>query len=203
VRYRFDLETTTGIESRTELCEECRLLGLIGAPEQAESFVSLVTQVMAALLPRIEAEGEAGEESLSAAPQRVRSASRRKGVRTRVQGAHAGGYPWGLRPDSRVRRPGMRGARHNGFLAVRAERLGEAITRCWNRMRGEWARFRDARKSAGAAEAATGLPRERLLLPLFQELGYGRLQPARGLEVQAKSYPEIELAVAPPALITA
>jgi hypothetical protein len=115
----------------------------------------------------------------------------------------------------------MRGARHNGFFAVRAEgglispdiiaglavsrsglpglraedyhlgaeRLGEAITRSWNRMRGEWARFQDARKSAGAAEAATGLTRERLLLPLFQELGYGRLQPARGLEVQGKSYP--------------
>jgi hypothetical protein len=115
----------------------------------------------------------------------------------------------------------MRGARHNGFLAVRAEgglispdiiaglaasrselpglraedyhlgaeRLGEAITRSWNRMRGEWARFQDARKSAGVAEAATGLTRERLLLPLFQELGYGRLQPARGLEVQGKSYP--------------
>jgi hypothetical protein len=115
----------------------------------------------------------------------------------------------------------MRGARHNGFLAVRAEgglispdiiaglaasrselpglraedyhlgaeRLGEAITRSWNRMRGEWARFQDARTSAGATEAATGLTRERLLLPLFQELGYGRLQPARGLEVQGKSYP--------------
>ena len=85
VRYRFDLETTTGIESRTELCEECRLLGLIGAPEQAESFVSLVTQVMAALLPRIEAEGEARAEALSAAHQRVRSASRRKGIRTKVK----------------------------------------------------------------------------------------------------------------------
>jgi hypothetical protein len=115
----------------------------------------------------------------------------------------------------------MRGARHNGFLAVRAEgglispdiiaglaasrselpglraedyhlgseRLGEAITRSWNRMRGEWARFQDARTTAGVAEAATGLTRERLLLPLFQELGYGRLQPARGLEVQGKSYP--------------
>ncbi len=115
----------------------------------------------------------------------------------------------------------MRGARHNGFLAVRAEgglispdiiaglaasrselpglraedyhlgaeRLGEAITRSWNRMRGEWARFQDARTSTGVAEAATGLTRERLLLPLFQELGYGRLQPARGLEVQGKSYP--------------
>jgi len=115
----------------------------------------------------------------------------------------------------------MRGARHNGFLAVRAEgglispdiiaglaasrsglpglraedyhlgaeRLGETITRSWNRMRGEWVRFQDARTSVGAAEAATGLTRERLLLPLFQELGYGRLQPARGLEVQGKSYP--------------
>jgi superfamily II DNA or RNA helicase len=110
VRYRFDLETTTGTESRTELCEECRLLGFTGAPgqagwidaveaerllqarpdanivpEQAESFISMVIQGMAALLPRIEAEGEARAEALSAAHQRVRSASRRKGVRTRVK----------------------------------------------------------------------------------------------------------------------
>ncbi|MGH9065425.1 MAG: Eco57I restriction-modification methylase domain-containing protein, partial [Acidimicrobiales bacterium] len=40
-----------------------------------------------------------------------------------------------------------------------------------------------------AGGAATGLTRERWLLPLFAELGYGRLQAARAIEIEGKSYP--------------
>ena len=57
----------------------------------------------------------------------------------------------------------------------RGERLNEAINRAWNRLVGAWATFRDAEAELPRGETATGLTRERWLLPLFQELGYGRL----------------------------
>jgi hypothetical protein len=69
------------------------------------------------------------------------------------------------------------------------ERLNEAITRSWNRLVGTWTAFRDAREKLPESDVATSVTRERWLLPLFQELGYGRLQPARGVEVDGKSYP--------------
>jgi hypothetical protein len=55
-------------------------------------------------------------------------------------------------------------------------------------MRGEWTRFQEARSKLSPEDPATGLTRDRLLLPLFSELGYGRLVPARGLEAGGKSY---------------
>ncbi len=71
---------------------------------------------------------------------------------------------------------------------IGTERLGAAITRSWNRMRGEWARFQQTAGRTTPGEAATGVTRDRLLYPLFQELGYGRLVPARGIPVDGKSY---------------
>ena len=71
---------------------------------------------------------------------------------------------------------------------LEGERLSEAITRSWNRMRGEWARFQEARSRTLESDPGTGLTRERIMLPLFQELGYGRLVPAKGLEAGGKNY---------------
>ncbi|MCX7802174.1 MAG: N-6 DNA methylase, partial [Meiothermus ruber] len=69
------------------------------------------------------------------------------------------------------------------------ERIPEAISRSWGRMLAVWASFRAAGTGLPAGEAATSLTREKLLLPLFAELGYGRLPLARGLEVAGKPYP--------------
>jgi len=68
------------------------------------------------------------------------------------------------------------------------EKLNEAINRSWNRLQGAWAAFQTARGRLGAGEAGTGLTRERWLLPLFDELDYGRLQVAKGLEIDGKPY---------------
>lgn len=71
-------------------------------------------------------------------------------------------------------------------------KLNEAISRSWSRLVGTWAAFRDAlakAKEARPGDPATGLSRDRWLFPLFQELGYGRLQPAKGLEAGDRSYP--------------
>jgi hypothetical protein len=62
------------------------------------------------------------------------------------------------------------------------ETPGEAINRAWARLVGAWRAFRSV------AEPDTTLTRERWLLPLFQELGYGRLSAAKAVEVDGKVF---------------
>ena len=63
------------------------------------------------------------------------------------------------------------------------ERLNEAISRSWNRLLGVWQSFDDQRRKLTADDSGVTLTRERWLLILFQELGYGRLTFTRkGLE---------------------
>ncbi len=69
------------------------------------------------------------------------------------------------------------------------ERIDEAISRSWGRMLAVWSGFREVRAGLPPGEPATGPTRERLLLPLFKELGYGHLALSRGLELAGKSYP--------------
>jgi len=69
-------------------------------------------------------------------------------------------------------------------------RLAEAVTRSWNRLLGAWAAFRDARATLALGAPDAGVTRERWSLPLFQELGYGRLLAVRGgVEVDGKPVP--------------
>ena len=73
-------------------------------------------------------------------------------------------------------------------LAV-GERLHETVSRAWNRLCGAWTSFRAAAAKLPAQDAGTTLTRERWLLILFQELGYGRLLGARAVELGDKTYP--------------
>ncbi len=82
--------------------------------------------------------------------------------------------------------PGLKEA---DFGLPAGERLREAITRSWNRLVGAWAALEVVRVGAEADEALVGATRDRFLLPLFEELGFGRLPVARGLEVDGTSYP--------------
>jgi hypothetical protein len=68
------------------------------------------------------------------------------------------------------------------------ERIGEAVNRAWSRVTGAWRAFQDALAKEPDASKATGLTRDRWLLPLFQELGYGRLPKGQAIEVEGKSY---------------
>jgi hypothetical protein len=81
--------------------------------------------------------------------------------------------------------PGVRPA---DFHLVQGELLGDRITRSWNRLTGAWKNFSTALAVLPADDAGTTLTRERWLLPLFEELGYGRLQTARAEEVDGRSY---------------
>jgi hypothetical protein len=82
--------------------------------------------------------------------------------------------------------PGLAGT---DFHLAEGERLNEAVNRSWNRLVGLWPRFRAEIDAAGAEDALIGSTRERWLLPLYQELGYGRLQRRTALEIEGKSYP--------------
>ena len=55
------------------------------------------------------------------------------------------------------------------------EKLNEAISRSWTRLLSLWLGFRKAKAALPASDLGTTLTRERWLLQLFQELGYGRL----------------------------
>ncbi len=69
------------------------------------------------------------------------------------------------------------------------ERINEAVNRSWNRLLGAWTAFSAASQTLPASDAGTTLTREKWLLPLFSELGYGRLLPAKAVEIEGKTYP--------------
>ncbi len=69
------------------------------------------------------------------------------------------------------------------------EKLNEAVSRSWNRLLGLWKAFRTETAALPADDPGTTHTRERWLLPLFRELGYGRLPAARAADIAGKSYP--------------
>lgn len=71
----------------------------------------------------------------------------------------------------------------------KSERFGEATTRAWNNLIGAWTTFGDELAKLSPNEPATTTTRERFLLPLMVELGYGRLSPTRAIDLDGKSYP--------------
>lgn len=68
------------------------------------------------------------------------------------------------------------------------EKLNEAINRSWNRLLGAWAAFSAGRERLVEGDAGTSLTREKWLLPLFDELDYGRLQITKAIDIEGKSY---------------
>ena len=70
------------------------------------------------------------------------------------------------------------------------ERPNEAINRAWNRCLGVWQSFNDQRQTLPASDSGVSLTRERWLLILFQELGFGRLPFQRRIELEdGTAYP--------------
>jgi hypothetical protein len=92
----------------------------------------------------------------------------------------------------------LKGLDPDDYHLVKGERLNEVITRSWNRLLGAWASFGDAAGQLAEGAADAGLTRERWLLVLFQELGYGRLSPAKALEIDGKTYPVSHFAQSSP-----
>ncbi len=106
----------------------------------------------------------------------------------------------GLLPSGLLERvgaedPSLEAAKAGDYYLASGERLGEAITRSWNRLRTLWEQFSKRLEEGGAL---TGPTRQEWLLPLFQELGYGHLGTAAGLAVDGKAYPISHLTGAVP-----
>ena len=86
--------------------------------------------------------------------------------------------------------PTLGGLDPTDYGLVQGERVRDAVTRSWNRLVGVWGSFRHARaRLPDHDRTATTLTRARWLRPLFEELGFFDLPPARGLAVDGKDYP--------------
>jgi hypothetical protein len=73
------------------------------------------------------------------------------------------------------------------------ERLNEAITQSWNRLRRCWAEFRAAVPTSSldtrpSSDAFTGLTNDKWSLPLLRELGFGFLTTTAGPTIDGKTY---------------
>ena len=77
----------------------------------------------------------------------------------------------------------------NAYHLTPGEKFGEVINRSWLRLVGAWTGFRDALAATKPGDPATGLTRDRWLLVLFAELGYGRLPPAHAVERDGLTFP--------------
>lgn len=69
------------------------------------------------------------------------------------------------------------------------ERIGEMVNRSWNRMTGAWTSYVEALSRLPEDDPATTATRERWMLVLLQELGFGRLTPSRGIATDGKTFP--------------
>ncbi|BDO43811.1 N-6 DNA methylase [Cellulomonas sp. NTE-D12] len=83
------------------------------------------------------------------------------------------------------------GLRPADFHLAPGESPREAANRAWAYLLSVWPAFRDALADLPENDPAVRLTRERWLLLLFRELGYGRLQsaPSGGLQAGEKAYP--------------
>src|SRR3990172_5357275 len=76
------------------------------------------------------------------------------------------------------------GLKPQDYHLAEGERINEAPNHAWNRLRGAWTGFRAALAKLPPRDPATTLTREKWLLVLFQELGYGRLVTAKAAEIE-------------------
>jgi hypothetical protein len=83
----------------------------------------------------------------------------------------------------------LEGLKSTDYHLSPSERLNEAATRSWNRLLGVWQTYREILNQLPQEAIGTTETRERWLLPLFQELGYGRLQTQKSIEIEDKTYP--------------
>ena len=86
-------------------------------------------------------------------------------------------------------RSGLPGTTAEDYGLPAGERLNEAITQSWNRLRKHWTEFREAAASLPADAAGTGLTNDKWSLPLLRELGFGFLPVTAGPELDGRTYP--------------
>ncbi len=83
--------------------------------------------------------------------------------------------------------PNLNGLTPEAYNLLKTEKINEAINHSWNRLLSAWAAFKAAQEKLPEKDLGTTLTRERWLLPLFHELGYGRPYPP--CQFQGRSRP--------------
>lgn len=78
------------------------------------------------------------------------------------------------------------------------EHLGDAISRSWVRLVGAWRHFRDGLERLPEHDRGTTHTRERWLIPLFDELHYGRLATSKAIEAGGRTFAISHMAGAVP-----
>lgn len=82
------------------------------------------------------------------------------------------------------------GLNPESFHLPPSTKLSEAISRSWNILRAHWQGFQEARvQLAEDDETGTSVTNDRWLLPLFNELDYGRLVTEKAPEIDERVYP--------------
>ena len=84
-------------------------------------------------------------------------------------------------------RSGLADTQREDYGLSPGERLNEAITHSWKRLRRHYGEFRVAASNLPEGEAGTGLANDRWSLPLLRELGFGFLS-AAGPEIGGRTY---------------
>ncbi|MCL4486959.1 MAG: N-6 DNA methylase [Chloroflexi bacterium] len=84
--------------------------------------------------------------------------------------------------------PDLGGLTPEAYHLPAGEKITETTNRAWNRLLAAWSGFRTASERLPSNDAGTTLTREKWLLPVFQELGYGRLLTVKAAEIDGKSY---------------
>lgn len=83
----------------------------------------------------------------------------------------------------------IEGRTPDGYHLIAGEKLNEAVTNSWNRALAAWRAFSAARDHLGASDTGTTITRERWLLPLFNEMQWGRLTGWKAIEIAGRSFP--------------
>ena len=83
----------------------------------------------------------------------------------------------------------LKGLSPQDYHLVKGEKINEFINRSWNRLLGTWKSFQSASSKLSDSELGTGLTRDKWLLVLLNELGYGRAPVSKAIELEGKSYP--------------
>ena len=68
------------------------------------------------------------------------------------------------------------------------EKLNEAINRSWVRLLGIWTAFKTHVEKITETDPAIGLTRDKWIMHIMQELGFGRPPLAKGIEIEGKVY---------------
>lgn len=72
---------------------------------------------------------------------------------------------------------------------LEGEKINDAIGRAWNRALTLWDNFCQAKAAIPETDLGTSVTRDKWILPLFTELGYGRIQPSKAFEINGKVFP--------------